>query len=157
MATHLVTVRRPGAALLRIAGIGAVTLSSLGLVYMALYLSVDYSRRERPPYFFQAWYTMVSVNAVVLILAILIGIDFIRLRTGRVRAFLVVEGLILIAAFIPGMLWLNQTIGHSVAAASGISGGLIFQEITLFPFWGSALAVVGSRRLRASDPKEQGA
>jgi hypothetical protein len=140
--------RPKGASALRLVGISSVVLSSLGLIYLGFFLGGDYSRREHPPFFSQAWYMMAGIKATLLIGALLAGLDFLALRTRRVTAFVVLEALILLTVFVPGMLWLNPVIGSSVAAASGIFGGMFFHVATLFPLWGSALAIWASRRLR---------
>jgi hypothetical protein len=133
--------------LLRIVGGFSILLALFGGWYHVLYLTADYSRRDNPPYFFQAWYFMAGINIALLLASLLIGLQLIRGRATWVRAFIVVEALILLDAIVPGLLWLNPRFGASIAAASGISEGTGAHVITLFPFWGSVAALWAARRM----------
>jgi hypothetical protein len=91
---------------------------------------------------------MAGINIVLLIAALVAGIRLVNLKTSWVVAFVVIESLILLDSIVPGFLWLHPRLGESVGAASGISGGGIFHVVTLFPIWGSLMAVVSARRIR---------
>jgi hypothetical protein len=138
--------------LLRIVGGFAVLLALFGAYYHGLYLGADYSRRGNPPYFFQAWHIMASINIALLIASFIIGIQLIRARATWVGAFVATEALILLDAILPGFFWLQPRFGSSIAAASGIAGGTGAHLITLFPFWGSVAALWASRRIRSEAP-----
>ncbi len=137
------------AVVLKIVGWASVALSAVGLWYHATCVSADYSRAPRPPYFFQAWYTMAGINIVLLIAGIALGIGLIRGLAKWVTPFVVLQLAVVLDAFIPGALWLHPRFGPSIAAASGISGGTIFQVVVLLPIWGSIAAIWAARRLRS--------
>jgi hypothetical protein len=140
--------RHRAAVVLKIVGWAGVALSLVGLWYHAMYLSADYSRMPQPPYFFQAWYTMAGINIVLLVAGIVLGIGLIRGLTRWVSLFVVLQALIALDTFVPGLLWLHPRFGQSIGAASGISGGTIFQVIVLFPIWGSIAAIWAARRIK---------
>ncbi len=133
---------------LKIVGGAGVLLSLVGLWYHTTCLSVDYSRQPRPPYFFQAWYTMAGINIVLLLAGIVLGIALIRGVVKWVSLFVALQVLIVLDTFLPGLFWLHPRLGLSIAAASGISSGTIFQIIVLFPIWGSIAAIWAVRRIR---------
>jgi hypothetical protein len=132
---------------LKAIGAVCVVLGLLGLAYHYSYLSADYSGRDNPPYFFQAWHIMAGINIALLLASIVAGIQLFRGKAGWVGAFLVIETLIVVEALLPGLLWLNPRFGRGIAAASGISGGTAVQLIVLFPLWGSGGALWAKRRL----------
>jgi hypothetical protein len=133
---------------LRIVGGAGVLLSLVGLWYHATCLAADYSREPRPPYFFQAWYTMAGINIVLLLAGIALGVALIRGMVKWVSLFVALQVLIVLDTFLPGLFWLHPRLGLSIAAASGISSGTIFQVIVLFPIWGSVAAIWAVRRIR---------
>ena len=133
---------------LKIVGGAGVLLSLVGLWYHATCLTVDYSREPRPPYFFQAWYTMAGINIALLLAGIVLGIALIRGMVKWVPLFVALQVLIVFDTFLPGLFWLHPRLGGSIAAASGLSSGTIFQVIVLFPVWGSVAAIWALRRIR---------
>ena len=135
--------------LLRTVGGFSVLLALFGAWYHFLYLTADYSRRENPPYFFQAWHIMAAINIALLLASLVIGVQLVRAQPTWVGAFVVVEAIILLDAVVPGFLWLHPRFGASIAAASGIAGGTGAHLITLFPFWGSVAALWAARRMRS--------
>jgi hypothetical protein len=145
----LMTGRRSGERLLRLVGTVAVALSIIGIFYLARHaLRVDLSRLD-PPYFVRAYCILAGANFVLCVAASIVGIQLWRRGKGYVLPFVVIEMLVLLALVIPAAMWLHPRWGHSIAAASGISAGLVFHHLTLFPLWGSALAVVAARRSRS--------
>ena|ERR1039457_1788853 len=134
--------------ILRIVGGFSVVLAFAGLGYIAAYLRVDYSTRPQPPCFFQAWHIMASIDAVLLICGVLLGIALLRCKVAFVTAFVVLQALVVAYSFAPGLFWLNPRYGSSIAAASGISAGTIVPVFVLFPVWGSIAAIAAARRIR---------
>ena len=143
--------------MLKVVGGSSVALGVIGLWYHLTYLTADYSGRKNPPYFFQAWYTMAAVNIALLVAGILVGLQLLRGQARWIRTFVILEVLVILDTFVPGALWLNPRFGSSIAAASGIAGGTIFQVIILFPIWGSLAGLWAARRLNPQAPGPVGA
>jgi hypothetical protein len=124
-----------------------VVLGVLGLLYHLSYLTTDYSGRETPPYFYQAWYTMATINIALLIAGIVVGVQLVRRKARWIWAFLILEVLVVLDTFGPGLLWLHPRFGLSIGAATGIAGGTFVQVFILFPIWGSLAGLWAARRL----------
>jgi hypothetical protein len=133
---------------LRIVGGSSIVFGLLGLWYHFTFLTVDYSHRGTAPYFYQAWHIMAGVNIALLLIGVVLGIAFVRLRVRALPFFIALQSLVVIDSVVPGLLWLKPTYGRSIAEASGISGGTILELISLFPLWGSAAGVWAVRQLR---------
>ena len=145
------------ALILKVVGWSSIALSSLGLWYHGACLSADYSQRDTPPYFYQAWHIMAGVNIALLVSGVLVGVQLVLGRARWVRALVVLQILIVVDTFLPGGLWLNQRFGSSIAAASGISGGTIIGVMALFPIWGSWAGLWAARRIGARPVGSSGA
>ena len=136
---------------LRIVGGSGIVLALVGLSYIALYLSFDYSARPEPLYFYQAWHVMASINAALLVCGLLLGISLLRGRVRFVPAFVLLKAVVVVFSFLPGFFWLNPRYGSSIAAASGISGGIVVEIVVLFPIWGSIAAIAAARCIRKAE------
>ena len=144
--------------ILRVIGLITILLAGMGLRYNSITLFADYSDAftDRPiPYFYPAFYTMSAICIICYVALIIIGIQFIRLRTGLRRFFVGVLIFEFVYFFSIGFLWLPPNIGLSIGAATGIAnGGLMLQALILFPLW--APFVVGWAERNINNGIEQG-
>jgi hypothetical protein len=159
METRMVSESRSRAArsALRIVGLVAVALSLYGFWYHATILGSDFSTEDNPPYFFHAWYTMTGISILLLLAALLSGIQLMRGRAKWVTAFIAVETLILLTFMAFSALWLHPRWGTSIAAATGISGGSLIHVLTLFVIWGPIVAIISARQIRRANGTGAGA
>ena len=125
--------------ILRVIGLISIILAGLGLWYNSKTLFADYSdvfTDRSIPYFYPAFYTMSAICIICYVVLIIIGIQFLRLRTGLRRIFAGVLIFEFIYFFSLGFLWLPPDIGRSIGAATGVAnGGLMLQAFILFPLW----------------------
>jgi hypothetical protein len=90
---------------------------------------------------------MAGINIALLVAGIVVGVQLVRGCGAWVRALLIIQILVVLDTFVPGVLWLHSRFGSSIAAASGISGGTIFQVLALFPIWGPLAGWWAARRV----------
>jgi hypothetical protein len=107
------------------------------------------------PYFYPAFYSMLSVTVVCCLILAWCGIDQIRLRLAHFRLFVGVFIFeIFYFAFIGGFLWLLPSVGMSVGAATGVANyGLMPAFFMLLPLWAPLSLGWAKKRLinRTSD------
>lgn len=126
--------------------VGVVTLGAafLGLCYNAISSSVVLSgaletpqHRQDLPYFYPAFYVMSGICVTCYIVLLICAVDFVMSRLRYLRLFALVLLFEVLYTFSIGGLWLDPTIGLSVAAATGIAnGGMMLQFLCLLPIWG---------------------
>lgn len=126
-----------------IVGVFAIGTALLGLSYNAMSVSSALSGvfdSDDTPYFNEAFFLMSAICVSCQITLLVCGIDLVRskLRWSRLVTLLLFFELGYV--FAVGTLWLEPTIGRSVAAATGVAnGGLMFQFFVLLPLWGPLL------------------
>jgi hypothetical protein len=133
---------------LQIVGATSSLLSLVGLWFDVAYLMADYScMKDVPPYFFQVHYTMAGIDIALLIAGVVLGI--VLMRGIAVWAFLLIglQLMIVLKWWVVGGLWLDPTLGRTIATATGSSGGTIVHLVILFPIWGSVAALWAYRRV----------
>jgi len=144
-------------AILRGVGMVSILLALLGLFYNGLSLSANFSQFHDDrdvPFFYPAFYTMSAICILCFVLLLVLGIQFIRIKLGAVRVFvfLVVFEVLYILAI--GPMWLLPSVGHSIAAATGVAnGGMMFQAFILFPVWAIPASLWAARKLSGSNLK----
>ncbi len=141
-------------AILITVGIVSIIMSAVGIFYNMMTLSMDFSdaiEEMEILHFNPAFYTMSAICIGCYIVLLICGIQFIRLRTGRLKLFIdlcIYELLFFLAI---GPIGLIPEIGLNITAAAGVAtGGLAFQLLLLFPFWTPLLAAWAGRRLNAA-------
>ncbi len=134
-----------------IAGIGSIGSAAAGFWYNSVVLSSFFRGAFQPdpetPYFLHAYIVMSAICWACFALLLICGIQFLRMKTKLVNAFM---GLLLFEVlyfFAVGVLWmLPEGVGMSIAAATGVAnGGLVFQAFVLFPLWAPILLMVAGR------------
>jgi hypothetical protein len=124
-------------------GVVLVIAAGLGLLYNAMTLNAAWagafaqlSSDENLPYFYHALGLMSAFCILCYLTLIVCGIDLVRSRLRWSRLVTLILILEVGYFFAVGSLWLEPTIGHSVAAATGVAnGGLMVQFAILLPLW----------------------
>ena len=127
-----------------IVGVIAVVTAVLGLCYNAMGVMSAMRGAFNPmlrqndlPYFYPAFFIMSGICVFCYVVLLVCGVDLIRSRLRWSRLVILVLLFEVGYFFAVGSMWLESTIGYSVAAASGVAnGGLVAQYIILFPIWG---------------------
>ena len=102
------------------------------------------------PYFYPAFYIMSGICLACYIVLVVCGIDLIRSRLRWARLVTLILLFEVGYFFAVASLWLQPTIGRSVAGATGVSnGGMIAQFLILFPLWGPLLLLWAKAREKA--------
>ena len=84
---------------------------------------------------------MSAICLACYLTLLVIGIQFVRLKSSLVPLFTGVMIFEVVYFFSIALFWMIPGIGMSVAAASGVAnGGMMFQFLPLFPLWGALLA-----------------
>ena len=100
--------------ILRVIGLITILLAGMGLWYNSKTLFADYSdvlTDQSIPYFYPAFYTMSAICIICYVALIIIGIQFLRLRTGLRRIFAGVLIFEFIYFFSPSFLLLSPDVG----------------------------------------------
>lgn len=129
--------------LLRTLGVMAIVLAVAGLLFTCVSIywvaagTVDQLAVElNAPYAHTSFYTLASICLVFYAAILMCGIQFARLRANLWWLFATALGLEIALQSVVGRLWLDPTIGQSVAAATGIAlGGQTYQFLLGFPYW----------------------
>jgi len=141
-----VVARRPRL-VLQAVGLISIAFSMVGLWLHAGSLTADQSCRAQFPYFFQVYYKMAAINIGLLVGGVVVGIALVRCVTMWVFFFVGLQVAIVLDFWEIGSLWLDPTLGRTIASATGISSGTVLHIITLFPFWGSIAALWAYQRI----------
>lgn len=127
-----------------VVGVFAVITTLFGIYYNAVSILAAVRGRFEPvddvPYFYAAFYTMSGICVLCYVCLLVCGIDLVRsrLRWWRLVALILIFEVVYF--FMVGWLWLEPTIGRSVAAATGVAnGGLMAQFAILLPLWAPIL------------------
>jgi hypothetical protein len=97
-------------------------------------------KKDDLPYFYHAFFTMSAICIFCYVVLLVCAVDLVRSRLRWSRLVTLILILEVGYFFAVGSLWLEPTIGHSVAAATGVAnGGLMAQFIILLPLWGPLL------------------
>jgi hypothetical protein len=105
------------------------------------------------PYVHAAFYVMSAICVLFYAVLFLCGVQFVRLRSAIWWLFAVVLAAEVLFYFGVGWLWSHPTLGGSIAAATGISGGgLVLQFVVLFPLWAPIVVWLAHRSTIARAP-----
>ena len=135
-------------------GVVAIVTASLGLLYNAMMINsaiqgafAPMNAQDDLPYFYHALFIMSAICIACYLILVVCGISLIRSRLDSSRLVTLVLLFEVGYLFAIGTLWLEPTIGHSVAAATGVAnGGMVIQMIILLPLWGPLLLWWANRR-----------
>jgi hypothetical protein len=139
-------------------GTGVLALSSAAY---GLYLSLksfiraigggftEFLQQYEVPYFYPAFYSMLSVTIVCCLVLAWCGLDQVRLRVAHLKLFIwlfVCE--VMYFFFIGGFLWPLPDTGMSIGAASGVANnGLMPPFYILLPLWAPFALAWAKKRL----------
>lgn len=141
--------KRTSFIVLRIVGASGVLLALIGFWYNVNTFSTDYAPllaeladEGDVSHFNTAFLIMSGVCVVFFSILLMTGVQLLRLKTNWAFVLLAIMVLEVIYFFSIGAVWVHFPYGYSVAAATGVSnGGLAFQAITGFVFWGPVAAI----------------
>ncbi len=141
---------------IRSVGIASIFTAICGIWYTIKVLWLLHSNipsDSEAPYFAPFLYAMSLICMSFYISLLFFGIQFLRLRTELYLLFigtvvLEVGYFCFVAAF---WTFPIPTVAFSIAAATGINAGLLFQFLILFPLW-APFTVVWARRRMEREP-----
>ena len=97
-------------------------------------------QQEDLPYFYHAFFTMSGICIFCFLVLFVCGIDLARSRLRWSRLVTMILLFEVDYSIAVGVLWLEPSIGRSIAAATGVAnGGMMPQFIILLPLWGPLL------------------
>ena len=137
-------------------GGASIAFALLGLWYNSSTIFDGYfkfgTQEPESEEFYAIFYFMSSICLGFFLALVVTGVQLIRRKIGWAFGLLAVVVLECMYVLAVGSMWRHPTLGHNIAAASGISsGGLSFQLLALFPLWGPAIALWSRAKLARKD------
>jgi hypothetical protein len=131
---------------LRLIGLLSIALAAFGLIYIgiSLLLSAFPNRlTNNPPYFLPTFYVMAAAVVLIEVAIAWSGWSFVKGNVARVFPFIVACACTEALPIIVRRLADHPSIGHSIAAATGIStGGIYLQWAIRFPIWAPLIVLL---------------
>ena len=130
-----------------VVGVFAIGTSILGILYGAIsiigVLSNPEPLPEEVPYFFPTFVIMTAICLFCYLVLLVSGVDLVqsRLRWSRLVKLILLFEVGFFFAIVA--LWMEPTIGVSVAAATGVTAGGLMAQFVALSDMGTAAALVG--------------